>query len=66
MLLFNQSMKRDQFWILFILCIVAPLMLGCDAVMFVFSCMSGGWQIKPPRRNGNQKDVCSESSTDTL
>lgn len=62
MLLFNQSMKRDQFWILFILCIVAPLMLGCDAVMFVFSCMSGGWQLKRRGTAGSTREARSTES----
>ena len=49
MLVVTQWLKRDQVWVFFILCIVVPLMLACDAVMFVFSCMSGGWMLTPQR-----------------
>ena len=42
--------SRDQCVDFFILCVVVPLLLVCDAAMLVFEVMSGAWPLTPRAR----------------
>ncbi len=54
-------LTRDQCVDFFILCVVLPLLLVCDAAMFVFECMSGAWPLSARAHGRKRRDPALEA-----